>query len=270
MIDFSQQKWVQPVGTVALSCLIHQTRKENREFSFETHGCENLSYWERMGFFENFKGRIGSPFVKPSGDDRFSVVTSVGDIDYVDDITVNLVAVAIPSKDAKMIYSHVVSEALNNVCQHSGGYGYCASQFYPNDHNRVRFCIGDSGMGLFQSLSAFAPGDHSEAIHKALEVGVSGRSAAAQANEPRHMRNRGVGLSAIRKLVTANQGVVSIWSGDALHKISYNDHSVFKAPYWQGTLVSAFMPRNVVNTSFEIVMAELSAELKDRELSKRQ
>jgi hypothetical protein len=131
-IDLSRNRWVHPIGTVALSCLAARALTRGCNPSFKVDGCRNLGYWQRMRFFENF-GLSGIPSggEPKSAEGRFSEVTKILDINDTDRIAEELVRVASPAEEALQTYSHIVSEALNNVCQHSRGQGFCASQYYP-------------------------------------------------------------------------------------------------------------------------------------------
>ena len=193
-------------------------------------------------------------------DQRFSELQRVDDIEHVDGITETLVDVTQPDGNALRIYSHVVSEALNNVCQHSDAGGFCLAQYYPN-HNRVRVCIADYGIGLRQSLAAFQPDSDQDAIDCALAAGVTGRAIRLGQRE---VRNRGIGLSAIRGLVTQNQGELMIWSGTGIRREG-GQIEFREGPHWQGTLISVTMPRNEFPRSYRDVMRDLDQELRARE-----
>lgn len=265
VVDFRGQVFVYPAGTVGLSCLASQAIGRGQELSFQFDGCENVTYWERMGFFSNFNIQgIPSAGVRRDSGNRFSEVRVVNNIDDVDRLTAELVDVAAPSREAGLVFSHIVSEALNNVCQHSGARGFCASQYYEL-RDRVHFCIADHGMGLLQSLADYGMASDSAAVMKALEVGVSGRSRAAQMAEPEHMRNRGVGLSAIHRLVIGNRGVLDLWSGDARYSAGPLGGSLRTVTYWPGTLISATMPRGTITAGFHDIMRKLAAELREVE-----
>ena len=265
IVDFSGQIYVYPSGTAGLSCLVKLAIDCGQKVCFEVVGCSNIWYWQRMQFFRNF----GVPRNRSAGRQRtsagrFSEIQPIEDIEKVDDLTSDLVRVAAPNEDAQRIFSHVVSEALNNVCQHSEYIGYCASQYYEgSSRGMVRFCIADAGIGLKESLkNSYRPKDDITAVLKALEVGVTGRSRAAQLAVPRHMRNRGVGLSAILKLVQGNHGSLTLWSGNARYQCSAFGAGVKESPYWQGTFLAVEMPRREISARFGDIMRELTAELR--------
>jgi hypothetical protein len=141
------------------------------------------------------------------------------------------------------------------------------SQFYPSESS-VRFCIADPGQGLRNSLARFQPESDQAAILKALEIGVSGRSQAAQLAMPKELRNRGVGLTAIQRLVVENKGEIILWSGEGLYREGPDAKRGFQAPSapWNGTLLAAKLPRNQFSRSFRDIMRDLTAELKAHEV----
>jgi hypothetical protein len=166
-----------------------------------------------MGFFNLF-GVSGVQCAgarrPPAG--RFAELRRVSEIEEVDEITAALVEVVQPDDEERRIRSHILSEALNNACQHSDAVGFCSAQYYWSE-NVVRLAIADPGRGLRAALHRFNPTDDREAISMALRAGVSGRSEAEQLAAPKEMRNRGIGLTAIHRLTIGTGGEVQIWSG---------------------------------------------------------
>jgi hypothetical protein len=259
-LDFACQRWVLPSGTVGLSCMIAWARGRGQAVTARLGGCENAGYWERMGFFRLFDLEAPPPMAHHPARGRFSEIRRIEDIREVDPITEELVAVTNPDPGALRVHGYLVSEALNNVCQHSGAVGFCASQAYPSE-GTVRFAIGDCGCGLREALADHAPADDAEAIELALRVGVTGRSRAAQMAAPREMRNKGVGLSAITKLVAANRGSLLIWTGSAVKDWTVARSRMLAAPHWQGVLLAAKMPRVKFLRTERDVIRELIPEL---------
>jgi anti-sigma regulatory factor (Ser/Thr protein kinase) len=217
-----------------------------------------------MGFFENFGldelGKQGQPR-PPRG--RFSVVRRVTPDTENDQIAHEIVQVQQPSEEAYQIYQHIVSEALDNISQHSAAEGFTASQYYESQR-RSAFCIADYGCGLRRALYRFEPENDEHAILKALEVGISGRSRSQQLAEPEHTRNRGVGLSIIRQLIVRNGGWLRLWTGSAVYIEEGDSIQVRSAPPWNGTLLSAILPRDRVVAPFDDVAAEIASELRRR------
>jgi hypothetical protein len=163
-INFGHQGWVLPSGIVGLSCLIEAATRRGQHVTCILQGCQNASYWQRMGFCARFGVTgIAAAGVPHAARSRFSELQRISDMEEVDAITEGLIQVTALSPEARDIYGHVVSEALNNVCQHSGAAGYCMSQFYPSERS-VRFCIADCGQGLRKALARFNPESDETAV----------------------------------------------------------------------------------------------------------
>jgi hypothetical protein len=155
---------------------------------------------------------------------------------------------------------------MNNVCQHSLAHGFSAAQYWDKT-GEVQFCIGDFGCGLMSALTAhYNPQDDVEAILLALKVGVTSRP--PQFGQ-RHMRNRGVGLSAAHRLVVANLGQICVWSGRGW--VTGIPSSAMHCEHgWTGTLVSVTMQRDNLTAGFRVVMDQLTAELRVAEKAGRE
>lgn len=251
------EQWVEPAGMVGLACLIEEARRAGIHVVMDHGGCGRAGYWERMGFFR----QVGIDGPEPSGVPqasrrRFAEIRLVNDLYKVDDLTEELVSVASPLDGAVLTFSHIVSELMNNVCQHSSAYGFSAAQYWPAT-GRVQFCIADLGCGLKDALTArYKPQDDMAAIELALQVGVTSRP--PNFAQP-HMRNRGVGLSCAHRLVTANCGAFDVWSRSGWFSNQVGTKSCEAC--WTGTLVAATMQRENLTADYHAVMKELTAEL---------
>ncbi len=99
-----------------------------------------------------------------------------------------------------------MSEATQNVVQHSGGtVYYVCSWLYPKEH-QLRVCIADMGRGILESLKTSAKymhlKDHHKAIKMATEKGITSKSKPA-----------GLGLHHIKGFLSVNKGQMCIISG---------------------------------------------------------
>lgn len=261
-LAFGALGFAYPSGVCGLACLAARHRAGGHQVDVTDLGPTGaITYCERVGL----SGVLGVDALSagtpraPFG--RFSCLRLVDDIDEVDEAADDMLSVVAAEADdnAKEAFYHVVTEALNNVCQHSGGVGYCASQFYPS-RDEVRFAIVDGGRGLRAALTRYDPADDSAAIDKALEIGVTGRDPQEMAAESEHMRNRGVGLTTIRQLVQSGGGRMVIWSGAA--SVAIGDQGVQRrtVPNWQGTLISIVLPRRL-EVSFDEARERWTREL---------
>ncbi|WP_198364357.1 ATP-binding protein [Roseomonas sp. KE0001] len=260
VIDLSGLRWIEPIGLVALSCLAENYRRGGGRIHLDHDRCGIAGYLERMGLFRELACEGPTPFgmAQPAAG-RFAEIRKIEDINSVDDISENIVDVfgmEIGSNEWSIL-NHIITEALNNVCQHSGAHGFCAAQFWPTK-DRLQICIGDWGNGIKHALAKYSPADDASALDLALKVGVTGNP--PHFGQPQ-MRNRGVGLSCIERLVAANKGRMELWSGLGRRSTSSNAAYNGNMP-WTGTLLMVNMSREGLKANFQQIMAELSEELR--------
>jgi hypothetical protein len=256
-IRLHPEQWIEPAGMVGLACLIEVIRLRGNPISVDHSDCSRAGYWERMGFFREVGLNGPNPSGVPqSSRRRFSEIRRISDIWDVDKITDELVEITSPDESCHRTLSHIYSELMNNVCQHSQSCGFTCAQYWPATSN-VQFCIGDYGIGLQSALETrYRPNDSLTAIKLAMDVGVT--SNPPQIGQP-HMRNRGVGLSCAYRLVTANGGRFNVWSGDGFFCSQTGERIVNR---WTGTLITLTMNRESLTADFAAVMNQLIAELK--------
>jgi hypothetical protein len=260
-VTMHPEQWVEPTGLVGLACLIEEARRGGSEVVVDYGNCNRAGYWERMGFFRQVGlDGPGASGIPQEAKRRFAEIRKVTDINDVDDLTDELISVASPTDDARRIFSHIVSELMNNVCQHSMAHGFSAAQYWPAS-GRVQFCIADAGCGLKAALQArYKPEDDVAAVDLALQVGVTGRP--PNFGQPQ-MRNRGVGLSCAHRLAAANNGAFELWSRNGRFSTELGTTSCNAR--WTGTLVAVTMQRDNLAADFHVVMSALAAELHEVE-----
>jgi hypothetical protein len=83
------------------------------------------------------------------------------------------------------------------------------------------------------------------------------------------MRNRGVGLSCIRRLVDANSGYFEIWSGNGVFT-NDQEAATLITNHWTGTLLTVNMQRSTSTADFRAVMEQLTDELRSVERASKQ
>jgi len=265
VVQPAPRQWVEPEGLVALACLIrrHAKRADSR-IEVDWSACpDRVGYWERMGFFTVL--RLASPgLTGPLGAirGRFSELLLVSSPEDVDDVAETVLSAIDLECEVHKICQHIVTEALNNVVQHSGTAGFCLAQYY-DQRETVKLCIGDWGVGFLGTLSGRGARDDRQAIELALEVGVTGSLPRLQQRE---MRNRGVGLTAIERLVKANRGTVQIWSGGARVRIG-PDRREWQVglPRWPGVLLVAELRREQILTGVREILRQLDKELREKD-----
>ena len=117
--------------------------------------------------------------------------------------------------------SRIFWELTSNVHEHSLSFGYTAAQ---RIQNKLGLCVGDLGIGIFQSLSPFYHDncdkfeqrfgplwDEPKSLDIAFARGVSSKSS----------EGRGLGLSTILSIVKQEKGAVIIRSGKTKLYLGY-------------------------------------------------
>lgn len=244
-------QWAEPEGLAALACLISLHREQGHRVNIDWSACpERASWWERMGFFD-LLSLPGPRISMASGPrrSRFSELCLVCDTEHVDTATAAILDALDLQDDAREVADHIVSEALNNIAQHSMAAGFGIAHQYDR-RGTVKLCIADYGIGFRESLRARNPESDVEAIRMALEPGVTGAPP-----KPRQdpMRNRGVGLTMIRELLRLNGGSLVLWSGSGALDITA-DKTVPRRTLvpWQGVLMVASLPQRAVRSLQEV------------------
>lgn len=265
VVQLARDQWVEPEGLVALACLIRRhAERTNGKIELDWSACpDRVGYWERMGFFAAF-GLESPGFTDPLGAirGRFSELLPVSLPDDVDDVAETVLSAIDLEGEARKICQHIVTESLNNVVQHSGTAGFCLAQYYGR-RETVKLCIGDWGVGLLGTLSGRGARDDLQAIELALEVGVTGSLPRLQQRE---MRNRGIGLTAIERLVKANRGTVQISSGRARVRVGPDGLARrVGLARWPGVLLVAALRRKQILTGVREILRQLDEELRAKE-----
>lgn len=264
LLDMTRQRFVEPAGSVGLSCLIVWARAQGQQVHVHIGDCENALYWARMNFFAVCGLQGPEPLGRRESDGRFSEIRTVDDLDEVDALTEALASVTADDGPTFGEHAYILSEALNNVGQHSEGSGFCASQAYPGK-GVAKFAIADTGRGLLAALARFPLRSDADAIAKALEVGISGRSYAEQMMSPNKARNKGIGLTALTRLIEANDGRYVLWSGRAVRVYGGGHSQMRQAAPWQGVYLAAEVPRVNFSVSHNDIIRRLTPELRDVE-----
>ena len=156
------------------------------------------------------------------------------------------------SAKSSRILSYIVGELIRNVLEHScSKHGAVVVAQYYKDSNRICFAICDTGIGLWKSLSLWAPKTDKEAIRLALTPGVSGTTL----KEGGTSENAGAGLFFTRAIVKITRGNFVIYSGNSEYTLlkqrpdlvktkifadPFDEHCSYteSAPRFDGTLVA--------------------------------
>ncbi len=214
-IDLSKADFVDPMGLVTVAVLAESSKKQGLPVSFRNPSNPDTNrYLARMhlgqaltdlGIFCSFP-----PVTERDTGDRIMELQRFSRDEDDDKLASQVFRILEwdDPDDAKTLF-RCISEAIDNVCEHSGSDGgWAALQQYKDKRGarRVAFAVGDSGMGLRASLTrAIEVSSDQEAISRSVERGVSGTGDST----------RGEGLADLIARVRARGGHVRLWSGQA-------------------------------------------------------
>lgn len=259
VMDFTALRKVTPAGLVALTATVARWKKEGRSVNFRgLSECSITEYLQRMDLLKACEVKLPEDFQRHDAKGRFVPVRPVAH--PVDTMGHEMAACLAPGGEE---YGHpkselydlawyVLTEAGNNVRQHSGGSGYASAQV-----NRfegfVRLALADNGMGILQSFrNAGVPWSHSAddlgAIQKALEPRVS-----CKPSDP----NEGVGLTLVSNLAQLMKAWLLIVSGQGVLQINEGSAPKFSVlpenGNYRGTLVALTFKQSSVHNYFELL-----------------
>lgn len=140
------------------------------------------------------------------------------------------------------IIKSCICELANNVCDHSespiDAYIFC--QYYPSSKS-LQIVVGDMGIGIpnrIRTKEGFENKQDHDAILWALQQRNSTES---------RPHNRGLGLDTIKSDVLANEGDLSIYSGNCHYKLMQNGQEEFRQnsiENFKGTIISIILNTN--------------------------
>lgn len=146
------------------------------------------------------------------------------------------------SKELKWSLRLSMSEATQNVVQHSGGTEYYVCSWLYPEEDQLRICIADMGKGILESLKTSQKfmhlTDHNEAINLATQEGITSKS-----------KHAGLGLHHIKGFLEVNEGKMCIISGRGKVSWEFDRGEITNQSmdhYFAGTILNL-----VINTSKE-------------------
>lgn len=221
-LDFTELRRVTPAGLAGLGSTIERWKKRGHSVRFRGIAeCAITGYLQRMDLFRICGVDLPEDFRRHDASGRFVPLRRV---DYpVEKMGHEMAACLAPGGEdwdhpMSGLYEmawYVLTEAGNNIRQHSGGTGFASAQVNRQE-GLVRLALADNGMGILGSfrtagLPWSAGMSDAEAIQKALESRVS-----CKPNDP----NEGVGLTLVSRLAQLTKGWLLIVSGSGVLQIS--------------------------------------------------
>ncbi len=241
-LDFTALRRVTPAGLAGLGAAVHRWKRNGRTVPFRGLGqCEITGYLQRMDLFRVCGVDLPEDSRRHDAKGRF---VSLRLVDHpVEQMGHEMAACLAPGGEdwehpMSSLYEmawYVLTEAGNNIRQHSAGTGFAAAQVNRQE-GLVRLALADNGMGILGSfrnagLPWSAGMDDASAIVRALEPRVS-----CKPNDP----NEGVGLTLVSELARLTKGWLLIVSGSGILQISAGGavkvSTLPNSGYYHGTL----------------------------------
>lgn len=231
-LDLSRVTFCEPIGLVAAAAVMHSAAQGAGGRLIAPTNTDVLNYLSRVrlgSVLSNFGIPHDLPVVREHKQISVLELTSFSDAAGLEVLADHLFSLLKTKDSVSAAALHdCISEAGQNVIQHSrAAVGFFAAQL-THQGRRLRFAVGDAGVGLLANLSRREAADHQQALTLAVTPGVSSTDDS----------DRGYGFSAMRDVLTRHGGV--------LHLVSGNAHGAFGAAartssdpssYFAGTLL---------------------------------
>ncbi|WP_022958929.1 hypothetical protein [Spongiibacter tropicus] len=271
-IDFTSMGRIEPFTMIYIAKFIREFNRANPKTSVRCGGFQNKEYAANMAFFRAFGLKHGREPNCVDGNDRFVPFTILRVQTIVDEATEewkneqdiiekraeHLSKILSQSQTGNLVdaLTFSIREIMRNVYEHSKSKSieYCA-QYWPS-YEKVEIAIGDSGIGLRESLQDnpyIQVSNDSDAIQQALMPAISSKNyegAIIDTNDPWH--NSGFGLYMINRICRLG-GNFLICSGDHAIKLDENG----KEHIDLGHRCKGVVVRMVLNTSRLIALSEM-------------
>jgi anti-sigma regulatory factor (Ser/Thr protein kinase) len=263
--DMSQCRFLNPFLILPLMVLINEQKKK-RQVIVSLSGCSpqfrsylntiyfgeglkpaNIPDRDYKNFLSRFQGRTYIPIICFPADRLYNHEEIRSQfISAVNQLLIQQTGLKGGYLNAVM---HVVTEAVNNVVDHSGEInGYLFAQYYPRK-KYIDICFVDNGVGIRQTYANHGRTDilsHSQAVRHAA-IGVSTK------NRP-EAENRGFGITTSKKMIVVGlSGRYMLISGNAFLTKYPDNEAVIETDehnVWNGTIVAMRIPYSL-NVSFK-------------------
>jgi hypothetical protein len=260
-LDFSRLQRITPAGLVLLTATITRWRREHRTITFLglTH-CSICGYLQRMDFLKYSGVEMPEKFNRHDANGKFMPLRL---IEFpTENLGRDMAACVAPGGEEfdhvnawlyDMVF-YVLTEAANNVRQHSHGTGYAAAQINRSE-GLVRLAIADNGHGIRSSFvnagfSWASKLNDIEAIQKALEPKMSSKGSP---------HNEGVGLTLITELARRYRGWLLIVSGSGCCMVNRGEKPSYKLlpenGFYTGTICLMTFPQQEKGAFEEVLYA---------------
>jgi hypothetical protein len=248
-LDFSKLQRITPAGLVLLTATITRWHREHRMISFPgLTECSIYGYLQRMNFLKYSGIDMPEEFTRHNAQGKFMPLQLIES--PTENLGRDMAGCVAPGGEEfdhanawlyDMVF-YVLTEAANNVRQHSRGIGYAAAQVNRSE-GLVRLAIADNGHGIRNSFvnAGFTWASRlndKEAIQKALEPKMSSKGSP---------HNEGVGLTLITELAQMCRAWLLIVSGSGCCMVNRGAKPLYKSlpdnGFYTGTICLMTFPQ---------------------------
>jgi anti-sigma regulatory factor (Ser/Thr protein kinase) len=235
LFDAHGTNWATPYGLVGILVAGQVLRDAGAEKPLFTVPSDRSvsGYWNRLGFFDHAEeffelhGKVPKTNAKAKQDVLLEI-TPIREVDDVHEVVRKIQerAVAILTHElgldstSTMGFAMALSEACQNIVEHSGTSGWVSVQSY-NWKKRlgrkiVLIAVSDSGMGFRESLESSLAKHHGDRWGDGPALEAALMQAVSRFRDP----GRGQGLKGIRRYLNRWDGKMSVRSGTSRLTIS--------------------------------------------------
>ena len=209
------------IGAVSFLCSWGMIQKSNgRSIAFE--GSESIKqYLSRLNLFRILKYDYRESYKRHKETGRFipiKLILNDDDVSPAVDSICDLILHQFDNANAFLpAFEWAVNEVIDNIIIHSETKvpGVVCAQYYPKKQ-WLDVAVCDMGRGIRNSIKeAYEFKDHSSAVSKALERGVTRNTNAGQGN----------GLAGTHEISRLNKGYFNLWTGDVFYSRRLNRKS---------------------------------------------
>ena len=263
VFDFSKYGENNPFSNIVLANSISLFHDNHSDIDMYFHPKDGTDgYLSHIGFYQACGIKYGKELGEARASSNYVPISAINlkGYDFYDaivDMAQKLARTLQFDRSLQDFLTYIFTETIRNSFEHADVERVLvAAQKWPQ-HNLVEIAIGDSGIGIQQSLGKKFAMPEKESLRFSCKPGVSaGSNFYLDPNDP--WRNSGYGLYTMKELALAYKGSFMICSGNYAFGY-YNFHNyierIFKTSY-QGTAISLRFPINAVR-NFDRIREEI-------------
>jgi len=248
IIDASRLAFISPAGLVWLASAISDLKSRGCAVTAVRLQHSMKRFFDRMNLVEAVRSNHLTYFKRLPKPMKFVEVRRFGITTDTDALAMELArsACQTESHDTQLTLRYCLSEAMNNVRQHSGSDGFVSSMYYPCKGKSL-VAISDFGVGLRQHLTnnpelRGSLSDDIAAAKLAIKRDTSGHPHQMGAYDS--CANTGNGLYFLDQICRLCKGRMTIWSGKGCGEQRAGRWKFLNRPPTTGVLlVLEFLPK---------------------------